>query len=215
MLTSQSAFLTMAVLAGATSDGWAQTPGTPKVAITIQSLASVQPVDDSYVGSPYLDKGLGGVGPGLAAGLRVGAHRLDFAFEFSTAAVKVRQTGRLVSGTAVGQLRDSLVSFLAGASVWSSAQGAVVPLAGVSFVAGEPAQDGVPIDARSDPAAHENNGSLAFTGGVDVVRRLAGRFGLIASARYSALPRSRRAAELGVSAHVFRFGAGLRIGLPN
>jgi hypothetical protein len=203
----------MCVLANAATHAWAQAPAAPEVAFTIQGLLSVQPVDDTYVGSPYLDKGLGGMGPAFAAGVEASVRRCVFAFEFSRTAIEVTQTGRLVSGTATGQLQDSLFSFLAGASVWSSPNGSLVALAGLSAVAGEPSQDEIPIDAQNDPAAQEGNRSIAFTGGLSLARSFGGRLGLIASAKYSALPRSRRAEELGVGTHLFRVGVGLRIRL--
>lgn len=204
----------LVLLVSVVPDVWAQVRDAPEVAITIQGLASVQPVDDSYVGSPYLDKGLGGVGPGVAIGLNVAARRrLAFAIEFSTATMEVTQSGRLVSGTAVGQLRDSLFSFLAGASAWSSANAEVVALAGLSLAPGTPTQNGVPIDAWDDPAAREGGGSIAFSGGVNVTRRVGRRVGLVGSVRYSALPRSRRAEELGAGTHVFRIGVGVHVRL--
>ena len=73
-------------------DVWAQEPSDShrdklRADSAIQGLASVQPADGSYVGSPYLDKGIGGVGPGLAVGLNfVTRRRLALTFEFSTAA---------------------------------------------------------------------------------------------------------------------------------
>jgi hypothetical protein len=110
-----------------------------------------------------------------------------------------------------------LFSFLAGASAWSARQGSILALAGLSLLHGQPRQNGTPIDAPGPggprPAAEEGKGTIGFTAGANFVRELNGRIGFVASARYSILPRSRRAEELGVGPHVFRFGAGVRIRL--
>jgi hypothetical protein len=190
----------------------AQTGAAPDVAVSVQGIASWQPVDDTYVGGPYLDKGLGGVGPGVALGIDLTARRFAFAAEYSWAAIDVIQTGRLVSGTAEGQLRDSVLSFLAG-PVWSSPNASIAALAGLSLGPRQPQQNGVSIDTWPDPAANEGKGLIAFTAGALVHGPRTGRVGLVASAKYSLLPRTRRAQELGVGPHVLRFGAGVRVGL--
>ena len=41
---------------------------TTDAGITLVGLASFQPVDDSYVGGPYLSEGLGGIAPGFGIG---------------------------------------------------------------------------------------------------------------------------------------------------
>ena len=201
-------------------DVWAQEPSDShrdnlRGDVAIQGLASVQPADDSYVGSPYLDKGIGGVGPGLAVGLNVVTRRrLALTFEFSTAAaLEAKQSGRLVSGTAVGRVRDSLFSFLAGAPVWSFSKAEITALAGLSLVTGTLTQNGVPIDAHDDPAAHEGDGLIAFTGGANVGHAVNRRIRVVGNIRYSAIRRSRRAEELGVGAHIIRVGAGVEVRL--
>jgi hypothetical protein len=192
----------------------AQTSAAPDVAVSFQGIGSWQPVDDTYVGpsGPYLDKGLGGIGPGVAMGVDVTARRFAFSAEYNWAAINVTQTGRLVSGTAEGQLRDSVLSLLAG-PVWSSPKASIAALAGLSFVPRQPQQNGVSIDTWPDPAANEGKGLIAFTTGALVYGPRTGRVGLVASAKYSLLPRTRRAQELGVGPHVIRFGAGVRVRL--
>ena len=212
------AIVVVVVLAATMTNALAQTRGGADVNVSLQGIASWQPVDDTYVGSPYLDKGLGGSGPGLALGVDTTLRRFVFAFEYSRAAIDVMQTGRLVNWEerAEGQLRDSLFSFAAGASAWSSPEGSIQVLAGLSVLHGQPRQNGTPIDAPgSDPAAEESKGAIGFTAGANFVRELKGRIGVVASARYSVLPRSRRAEELGVGPHVFRFGGGVRIRLTD
>lgn len=44
------------------------------VGVVIEGLVSIQPVNDSWVGSPYLDFGIGGVAPGVG-GVRVALGR--------------------------------------------------------------------------------------------------------------------------------------------
>ena len=39
-------------------------PRETDLVVSVSALAAVQPVDDAYVGQPYLDKGLAGMGPG-------------------------------------------------------------------------------------------------------------------------------------------------------
>jgi hypothetical protein len=139
--------------------------------------------------------------------------RLGFAFEYSFARIDVMQTGRLVSGTAEGQLRDHLFSFLAGGAAWSTPAASVGVLAGVTVLPSQPRQNGTPIDASNDPAAFEGRGRVGLTVGADYSKRLKYRLDVVATGRYSLLPRSRRAEELGVGLQMFRFGAGVRIRL--
>jgi hypothetical protein len=47
----------------------AQTSPKPSLNLTRTGLVSIQPGDATYLGSPYLDRTLSGIGPGIAAGL--------------------------------------------------------------------------------------------------------------------------------------------------
>jgi hypothetical protein len=49
------------------SSAFAQTD----VGVSASVLAAIQPVDDAYVGSPYLSEGIGGLGPGFGAGMSI------------------------------------------------------------------------------------------------------------------------------------------------
>ena len=118
-----------------------------------------------------------------------------------------------MSGTAVGRRRDSLFSFLAGAPVWSFSKAEITALAGLSLVSRTLTQNGVPMDAHDDPAAHEGAGLIAFTGGANVAHAVHRRIRIVGTIRYSAIPRSRRAEELGVGAHNIRVGAGVEVRL--
>jgi len=202
-----------AIVLASTVTADAQTRTVPEVAISLRGIASWQPVDDTYVGLPYLDEGLGGIGPGVALGVDVTQRRFVFAFEYSWAAIDVTQTGRLVrDGSAEGQLRDALFSFLAGASTWSSPKATFSALAGLSILHGQPRQNGVPVDVQGVPG-DEDQGAIAFTAGADFARTIGRRIDFVAGARYSVLPRSQRAKEVGVGPHMLRFGGGVRIRL--
>ena len=182
--------------------------------MALDRLASWHPVDHSYIGEPYLDKGLGGIGPGVSASVSVVAPSgPTIALEFSTAAIEVRQSGRLVSGTATGRLRDSVVSLLAGFTARPSSRSEIALLAGVGLAIGGVSQGGVAIDAADDPAVREGDGPIGFIAGVCVGRAITRRMRMVGSARYVVLPRSRRAEELGVSHHIVRVGAGIELRL--
>src|SRR6185295_8425348 len=90
------------------------------VGLNTAGLVSFQPIDSTYVGpsGPYLDRGLGGVGPGFSVGLDVAANQLALMVEYSTAWLSAVQQGRLVDGGhGTGRLRDSMLTGLAGAQV--------------------------------------------------------------------------------------------------
>jgi hypothetical protein len=195
----------------------ASQPST-EVAVSGVALASIQPIDDTYVGWPYLNNGLGGIGPGVALGANVTRRRVAASIEFSTGALTVSQEGRLVGDGAVGRLRDKLFSVLAGVTIAAPVQ-RIQLLAGISRTFGGPTLNHVPVSQRNgdgiDPAVTEGAGTLGFTGGLDVTRMVRHRVAVLGSFRYSHLPRSRRAAEIGVGGDVFRVGIGLRVQLTD
>jgi hypothetical protein len=177
-------------------------------ALTVVGVASIQPADNAYVGAPYLDPGLGGIGIGAAVGLSLFTpSRFSATVEVSTASLSVTQHGRLAGGTAEGRLNDTLVSMLAGIATSTRA---VQFQAGVSWVGGAPSQNGVPITRFApDPLPHH----FAFTAGVDVARSIGERTALVANIRYSILPRHRFETQAGVGSQVVRVGVGLRLRL--
>jgi hypothetical protein len=199
----------------------AQGPATgerPSLTLSVLGVASVHPVDDTYVGGPYLDRGLGGVGPGAALMVDfVAPTGPTIVLEVSAAAVDVFQTGRLVDGRdagaggAEGRLKDPMASVLGGFTFGTATTTALSLVGGVAYVDPVPTQGGQRIDRFDDPAVKEGAGRLALGGGFHARRPLGGRMSLIASVRYALLPRSRRAQELGVSRHVIRLALGVSV----
>jgi hypothetical protein len=67
-----------------------QRPTDTVFSLTTTGLVSIQPGDGAYVGWPYLDKPLGGVGPGFAVGLSLIERRgFAVAAELSTQAIQI------------------------------------------------------------------------------------------------------------------------------
>jgi hypothetical protein len=195
------------IAAGAT-DAAAQTWPPVRVNGSLQGLVSWQPVRRNIGGPPYIDRGLGGLGPGLAAGADSTIGRLALDVEYSRARIRVTQTGRLAGGTSVGTLADPLFTLLGGITFPSATRESLTFSAGISIVSAQPEQGGVPIPdwdgiSRTTP-------SVGLTTGFRYSRDGIGRMGWTITGRYSHLPRSRAAEDLGVSAHVIRIGAGVR-----
>jgi hypothetical protein len=72
------------------------------IGISGVGLVSIQPIDDAYVGSPYLSEGIGGFGPGFGAALNVIApNGVVVVGEFSTARYSEELSGRLVEGCTI------------------------------------------------------------------------------------------------------------------
>src|SRR6185436_440367 len=178
------------------------------VGLNTAGLVSFQPIDSTYVGpsGPYLDRGLGGVGPGVSVGLDVAANRLALMVEYSTAWLSAVQQGRLVDGGhGTGRLRDSMLTGLAGAQV-ARGRTRFRLLGGVSHLAGTPTSNGIP---RTDFEGALRR--VAITGGIDVIARSGRRASLLFTGRvYPRLQRSRSAQELGIGRDVFRAGVGVR-----
>ena len=183
------------------------------VGITVNGLASIQPIDDSFVGDPYLNEGIGGLGPGFGVGASVlVAKGLMVAVEFSTARFTREQFGRLVPAAddlSTTTLHDSLLSFLGG---WWRTRGdtRVHVVGGLAALLDLPTVDGFEIDIPDTDAA-----ALPFapTGGVDVHHLLSARAALFVSARYAYVDREENIRYLGVGPHVVRVGGGVRVRL--
>jgi len=205
------AFSLAAVLLAATVAG-AEAQGTD-IGISGVGLLAIQPVDDAYVGGPYLSEGIGGVAPGFGAGVSViTPGGFAIATEYTTAFFEQEQSGRLVLGPypleglpATTRLRDSLLHVMAGYATEGATR--LVVLGGVSFTLDRATIDGVEADEYdTDPAS-----PMAFTGGIDLLQRLAERTDLLITSRYTFNPRDTRLQYLGIGAHIIRAGVGLRI----
>jgi hypothetical protein len=188
------------------------------VGISGVGLLSIQPVDDAYVGSPYLSEGIGGYAPGFGAGISVIASGgFVVAAELTTARFEQEQSGRLVGGPFPNEgiphttrLHDSLLSGLAGYAA-SAGNTRVVVLGGLSAKLDEPTIDGEP----REPFDVEGTERLPFipTGGVDVLTRLNSRTALIVGGRYSYVDRPENHRYLGIGSHIVRVVAGIRVRL--
>lgn len=150
----------------------AQDASRPATALTASAvaLASVHPIDDTYVGLPYLDRGLGGVGPAAGVALTLRHRMFAVGLEWSAAHLEVEQRGRLADEGSTGRLRDSLLTLFAGLEVPAERVHFRL-VAGLSRVGGNPAAGGVPIDRSyeglplSDTAAR-----YAPMAGFDLIR---------------------------------------------
>lgn len=176
------------------------------------ALLSVQPAGPAN--PPYLSEGLGGVVPGVSAGLDVPlAASWLLGVEMNTTwPIRRDQIGRFVDGPrvagttaghAVGRHSDTFVSILP--SLLTRGESAHLILrAGVSLVLGEPRRGDEQY--ADSPAGH-----IAFTAGADVpVRR--GPLAITPFGRYSLVRRGTDADRFGLGRHVFRLGVDFRWG---
>jgi hypothetical protein len=185
------------------------------VGVSASALVSMQPIDDSYVGGPYLSDGIGGFGPGASAGISILASSgLVLAGEFSTARFEKEQAGRLVRGgypledvPATTRLHDSLLSAFIGYATRGSPR--VVLLGGISARLDRPTID----DVEAEQYENDEGVAPAFTGGVDVLAPLSSRAQLVIGARYTYNQRDTRQQYLGIGADILRVGVGVRVRL--
>ncbi len=199
--------IALLALSGVTAS--AQDTGA-EVSVTVAGLASFQPTDQSYVGSPYLDQALGGVGPGVLLGLHVEPVRHFIAgVEFTSARLEVQQSGRIVgatNGSVPGRVRDSMLSALVGAQVRSGQITSAV-LAGVSALLDTPTSDGEPLDFGDEPMSR-----VVLTLGLDVARAITPRMAFNVTTRaYLGVDRTESQRQVGLGRQIYRVGAGLRL----
>ena len=186
--------------------------------ITATALLSVQPIDDSFVGSPYLSEGIGGPGPAMGVGVDLmWRNGLTVAAEFSRAWYEQQQSGRLVLGPypldgvgATTELHDSLLFALTGYAIGSGPT-RIRLVGGVAYRLDRPTVD----NERRDDFGRDQDHlfPLAPTGGVDIMRSIGTRAALFLTARYTYLERDESLQYLGIGAHVLRAGGGLRVKL--
>jgi hypothetical protein len=190
------------------------------VGVSGSALISIQPIDNWFGGSPYLDEGIGGIAPGVAAAVDlVTASGFVLAGEFSTVVpYEQEQSGRLVdtrrdlfhSGMSSTRLQDTLVSGLVGFAAGASRRFRVV--GGVSWLHTTMTEDGIAIEEFGFEDSGEYR-RVALTGGADFRAPLSSRIALIISGRYSWIDRSEIARDLGAGTHLIRASGGLRITL--
>jgi len=178
-------------------------------------IMSIQPIDDGYLGGPYLNEGIGGIAPGFGAGFNVILPAgFVIATEYTTAFYEQEQNGRLVLGgfplesvPVTTRLRDSLLHAMAGYATEGATR--LLFLGGVSFKLDRATMDGVEAEEyETDP-----DSQVAYTGGVDMLHRLGERTDLLISGRYTFNPRDKRLQYLGIGPHIIRAGVGVRIRL--
>ena len=192
------------------------------VGISVAGLVSFQPINEDWVGSPYLDEGIGGGGPGVAAGVDIVFNNgFTVIGEVSTTRTFEQfQRGRLIwanrnnfsnEGFATTRLRDTLLSGLVGYST-SNRSRRIVIAGGVSGVKTRLTEDDLVVEEQSEFGLEGRRG-FALTGGVEFLQRLSSHASFLLGARYSWLGRSENADQTGAGEHIIRIGAGLRVGL--
>jgi hypothetical protein len=189
------------------------------VGISGVGLVSVQPIDEAYVGSPYLNEGIGGWGPGFGAALNVIAPN-GFAVmgEFTTARYSQEQEGRLIEGCTLSTpclphattLHDSILSGLVG-YVHTDGRTRVQFVGGIGARLDSPEIDGEPRE--SSETNHDRGMPFVVTGGFDVMHSLSARGALVFGTRYACGTRAENHRYLGIGPHMFRVSAGLRVRL--
>lgn len=193
------------------------------IGISGLGLVSFQPVNDAYVGSPYLDEGIGGLAPGVAVGAQVfAANGFALIGELSTTReLEQFQTGRLVwanrsnfshEGAATTRLRDTLISGLVGYAASTSTQ-RVVFAGGLSYVRTTLRQDALDVEDQVGDYGLEGRRRFAVTGGIDVLQKMSTRISLVIGGRYSWLRRAEVSDQTGAGEHILRIGAGIRVRL--
>lgn len=205
---------------------WAQ---GAEVSVGASALISAQPIDDAYVGGPYLSEGIGGMGPGMSATFTVvTSRRLVVAAEFSTAWYEQQQSGRLVpapcppgtpgtpsnecsfvGGVGTTALNDSMIGGLLGYSM-RGATTQVDILGGAYWLLDRPTVNGVSL---ADGNEDEGDFPLSLGGGLDVLFAVGPRTALVVGGRYTYLQRDEHWRYLGIGPHVVRAGVGVRIRL--
>ena len=209
-MKSAIGLLALTVILSVTATG-ARAQGVD-LGISATGIASIQPIDDAYVGNPYLNEGIGGVGPGFGAGISViFPNGFRAAVEYSTARFTREQTGRLVPAaddSSTTRLHDSLLSFLGGWWI-GSGNTRLQLVAGAGARLDLPTIDGFEIIIPD----HESALPFAPTGGLDLHRRLSPRTSAFVSARYAFIERVENIRYLGIGPHVVRVGGGVRVRL--
>ena len=191
------------------------------VGIAIEGLISIQPINDTWVGSPYLDVGIGGIEPGVAGGVNV---IFDNGFTVmgevsTTTAFEQFQQGRLIwpntdafhSGSGTTRLRDTLFSGVVGYTTAKGSQRTSF-VGGISGVMTTLTEDEVVVEEQSEFGL-DGRRRYAITGGIDFLQRVSPSLSIVVGGRYSWLGRSELADQTGAGEHIYRIGGGVRIAL--
>jgi hypothetical protein len=189
-----------------------------EIGVSASGLISIQPIDESYVGGPYLSEGIGGFGPAFGAGASVITRSgIVVLAEYTTARYEQEQSGRLVRGgfpletiPATTKMRDSLFSVLAGYA--TSGPTRVMFLFGLSSRLDRATIEDIEADNYRDYGIEEKPLPV-LTGGVTLLRPLSSRTQLVINGRYSFNERDERLQYLGIGPHIIRGGVGIRIRL--
>src|SRR4029453_3512429 len=177
-------------------------------------LVSVQPIDEAYVGSPYLNVGIGGWGPGFGAALNaIAPNGFAVVGEFTTARYSQEQEGRLIEGCTLSTpclphtttLHDSILSGLGG---YANTDGRtrLQFVGGIGAKLDSPAVDGDPREGSE--TNHDRGLPFVLTGGCDVRQSFHARVALVFGARYAYAQRAENQRYLGIGPHIFRASAG-------
>jgi hypothetical protein len=189
------------------------------IGISGVGLVSIQPIDDAYVGSPYLSEGIGGFGPGFGAALNVIApNGFVVVGEFSTARYSEELSGRLVEGCTLNTpcvahtttLHDSILSGLVG---YANTDGRtrVQFVGGIGAKLDSPAVEGDPREPSE--TNHDRGLPFVLAGGLDVMQSVNARVALVVGARYAYAQRAENQRYLGIGPHILRVSAGMRVRL--
>lgn len=197
------------------------------IGVSGTGLVSFQPVDDYYVGGPYLSGGgVGGFAPGFGIGVSaILANGFVAAGEYTTARFAREQSGRLVpgdcfcppneasfvGGSGTTELHDSLLAGLIGYAK-GSGRTRTMFLGGVAALLDHPT-----VDTRSGEhvvIGEDESFRFALTGGLDVLVAASPRVSFVFGGRYAYIDRdAHNGRYLGIGSHVLRAGAGIRVRL--
>ena len=177
----------------------------PAVALAVVGLLSIQPPDTTFVGpgSPYLTRGLGGMGFGAGAALNVvTAERISTTVDVGTFSLSGRQGGRLIPG-AGGDVRltQTVISGLLGQT---NGTRTLHVQGGPALIIGKAAYRGV--SRTSDEAVRPG-----FTAAMDWINSPGVPVTLML--RYTFVPRSDEETLRGIGPHTLRVGVGIRLRL--
>jgi hypothetical protein len=177
----------------------------PAVTLTMVGIVAVQPADSTYVspgGSPYLDRGLGGISVGAGAGVSGFVRRIVITGEISAASITKTQVGRLVGGTKAANLRDAVMAAMVGGA---NASRSVVFQCGLATIIERHTLDDVP--------AADDGWLFAPIGGFDAAWSIHPRAAFVTNVRYAWLHRDNAARLQGLGSHLIRAGVGVRLRL--